>query len=120
MKKRIVTLDVIRTVAIVLVVTCHSIQQTIPLLGISGDGRQFINYSFVKQCVMTGMFILGRTGVPLFLILSGYLMIDRPFTEVGYLKHFLRHNLLSLLVCFEIWTGLYQIFIYLVFKVHIR
>ncbi|WP_421017334.1 acyltransferase [Furfurilactobacillus cerevisiae] len=119
LKKRIITLDVIRTVAIVLVVACHSIQQTIPFLGISGDGRQFVNYPFIKQFVMTAIFILGRTGVPLFLILSGYLMIDRPFTVASYLKHFLWHNLLSLLVCFEIWTGLYQIFIYLVFKVHI-
>ncbi|MCH4012692.1 MAG: acyltransferase [Furfurilactobacillus sp.] len=119
MKKRILTLDVIRSIAIVLVVACHSLQQTIPAFNIDGSSQQFVSYSIIKQILAVSVFILGRTGVPLFLILSGYLMIDRPYNNKSYLKHFLLHNLLPLLVCFEIWTVIYELFLKKVFDLHI-
>lgn len=49
--------------------------------------------------------IIGSTskvGVPLFLIISGYLMLDRDYT-VPKLKRFLMHNYLPLCVSFECW-----------------
>lgn len=52
--------------------------------------------------------IIGSTskvGVPLFLIISGYLMLDRDYTGPK-LKRFLMHNYLPMFVSFECWCAI--------------
>ena len=46
---------------------------------------------------------LSKIGVPLFLIITGYLMLDRDYSGPK-LKRFLQHNYLPLLVSFEAWA----------------
>ena len=46
---------------------------------------------------------LSKIGVPLFLIITGYLMLDRDYSGPK-LKRFLKHNYLPLLVSFESWA----------------
>lgn len=58
----------------------------------------------------TGLFSLGRLGVPLFLFLSGYLLLGREYkTEEDYFS-FLKTKWLPLFVCWEIWTVIYWVF----------
>lgn len=47
---------------------------------------------------------MSKVGVPLFLILSGYLMLDRDYTEPDRLKRFFVHNWLPMVVAFELWV----------------
>ncbi len=51
----------------------------------------------------------GTLGVPLFVLLSGYLMFDRPYEDPMYLKHYMSSNLLPLIVSFELWNVLWFI-----------
>ena len=55
-------------------------------------------------------FTLGRLGVPLFLFLSGYLLLDRSYTELSIHK-FGKKNWLGMLVTTEVWIILYDIFL---------
>ena len=84
-KQREYSLDVIRTVAIVTVVCEH----VSPAL-LSGTAGLIVN-------------VLGTIGVPLFVMLTGYLMLDRTY-DASYLRRFIRHNLLPLIGALEIWN----------------
>ncbi len=55
-------------------------------------------------------FTLGRMGVPLFLFLTGYLLLDRDY-DISRIYHFWRKNWLALLVTMEIWIILYNVFL---------
>lgn len=88
---RDVSLDLIRVAAIVLVVIAHS----------SHDGPLALR-------------TLGTLGVPLFVILTGYLMVDRDY-ETGYMAQYLKRNLLPLFVCYQVWNLLYFLLSHLTF-----
>ena len=98
-KERNASLDIIRCVAIGCVVVVHSywvVANDESLLGTIGVS-------------------LGSLGVPLFVMLTGYLMADRDY-QGDYLSKFLKNNLLPLFVCFELWNlihaGLSNIWIF--------
>lgn len=65
-KERIVTLDIVRIVAAVAVVMIHSCSRFIMLYG--NDTTEFIYGNFFN-CI-------SRPGVPLFVMISGALMLD--------------------------------------------
>jgi len=48
--------------------------------------------------------VLGTYGVPLFVLLTGYLMLHKDFEEKEYLNKFVKHNILPLLISFEFWN----------------
>lgn len=55
-------------------------------------------------------FTLGRSGVPIFLLLSGYLLLGKEYDDKEILW-FYKSNLFSLLLTWEIWTFLYNLFL---------
>ena len=61
------------------------------------------------KSVIVLLFSIGRVGVPLFLMLTGYLMLHRDFDKKGALKHFWIHNFLSLVITWQIWLLFYNI-----------
>ncbi|WEV74825.1 acyltransferase [Bifidobacterium sp. ESL0798] len=90
MKKRDVALDFIRFVAISLVVIVHAATITVP------DAHVSVFQTF------------GSFGVPLFVILTGYLMLDRQY-DAQYLQKFLKRNLLPMFVCLEVWNAIWYV-----------
>lgn len=90
MNKRLVALDVIRVTAILLVITIHS--------------ASFF-FSGSKLLVFNA---LGTIGVPLFVILSGYLMLDRDFNG-PYLNKFINRNLLPLAIAYILWVIIWYV-----------
>nr|WP_274608039.1 acyltransferase [Bifidobacterium simiiventris] len=84
-------MDIIRVLAICLVVICHVNNNTWPMVT-----RSFI-YS------------LGWMGVPVFVMLTGFLMVPRRYDGI-YLNKFLKRNLFPLFCAFEIWNLLYYMF----------
>lgn len=80
-------LDLIRSCAIIAVITLHIMPQREDL---------WIYRIFVES--------VSKVGVPLFLILTGYLMLDRDYATPGKIKRFLVHNWLPLVFAFEIWV----------------
>jgi len=99
-------LDILRAFAILCVVLCHCVEgvysfdvSSVQALG--GTHRVFV----------VSMYTLGRAfGVPLFLMLSGYLLLDRNY-DADSCATFWKKNWLRLLVCTEIWIVLYELFL---------
>lgn len=89
--QRSVAIDFLRVIAIVAVVCVHSL----PVPIISGGGWRIFASAAIGS--------LSKIGVPLFLIITGYLMLDRDYSGPK-LKRFLQHNYLPLLVSFEAWA----------------
>ena len=99
---RIEGLDLIRTVAILLVVFIHGMTP-------GSNKLEYINNlsDFLKIFHFT-WFSVGRLGVPLFFFLSGYLLLTKQYDREKT-KRFFRHNFLSLLLTWEIWILIYNI-----------
>lgn len=116
---RSVAIDFLRAIAILAVVSVHTLP--VPLLGASlANSGKIINGGGISlDSVLSATSlsdssstlisaIIGSTskvGVPLFLIISGYLMLDRDYTGPK-LKRFLMHNYLPMFVSFECWCAI--------------
>lgn len=86
-RARDASLDLVRVVAMVLVVVCHF-------------GPLVTPHHATVLSVATS---LGFLGVPLFVMLTGYLMLGRTYDDAT-LARFLKRNLLGMLIAFEIWN----------------
>lgn len=105
-KNRIIYLDIARTFAIIFVVLCHSVE-LIYKMNLQG----WISISLNARIFKTIVFTLGRIGVPLFLFLTGYLLLNRKYDNDADIKKFYKNNLLSLIVTTEVWILIYNIFL---------
>lgn len=102
---RISWLDYARTFAILCVIVVHSTESIYP---INADTMAML--PFVKKIIVISLFTFGRLGVPVFLFLTGYLLLDRPYDEKG-IQRFYRHNFVPLLLTTELWIIIYEAFI---------
>ena len=100
--ERLEGLDLIRTLAIILVIFIHCMTPGF-------DKLEFIDSlsGFTKVFHFT-WFSIGRIGVPLFLYLSGYLLLSRNYDE-DKTKRFYKHNFFTLLLTWQIWILIYNI-----------
>ena len=55
-------------------------------------------------------FTIGRLGVPFFLMISGYLLLDKEYNSKTIIK-FWKKNWLHLLLCTWIWFAIYELFL---------
>lgn len=97
MTKRKVYLDILRAVACCMVVGVHVSAQQISLLG-----TQSISFKF-----MNAMDCLCIIGVPLFVMISGALMLNP--SHDGSIKNLYRHHILHLLIAYIFWLLFYNI-----------
>lgn len=103
--ERVVNLDYLRVFAIISVVVCHATEMTYKL------NLEFISeLDNLNQISAFLLFTFGRLGVPIFLFLTGYLLLDRTYDDKSILK-FWKCNLFSLLITTEIWIVLYNVFL---------
>ncbi len=69
---------------------------------------------FVTQSTRTIIFsmtvqTIGRLGVPIFLFITGYLLLDRKYDYAGTIR-FWKRNLLGIFIPTEIWIAIYEVF----------
>ncbi len=95
---RNVAYDFIRAVAIMLVILCHATELCYPVAALQGVSE---NLTFSIG------FTLGRLGVPLFLFLTGALVLTKPFNDDPTIVRFYRRNYLTLLITVVCWAGIY-------------
>lgn len=94
--QRIQWIDMVRGIAILCVILCH-VTENIYQLNV--DSISLLD--FPSKIFVFSAFTCGRLGVPLFLFISGYLLLDRHYGMEGCCK-FWKKNLLSLLITVEI------------------
>jgi surface polysaccharide O-acyltransferase-like enzyme len=104
-KHRNPSLDLIRSIAIILVAEVHSINRiySFTLKGMNS----LSSYSFIFGNFMHS---LGQMGVPLFLMLTGYLLLPRDYDTVEDITSFWKKKLIPLVICYEIWVAVYELF----------
>ena len=107
---RIDWIDAARCFAIFCVVVNHAIESIYKF-----EVEDFIALSTVSQFFALASFTFGRLGVPLFLMISGYLLLDRDWNQESCFK-FWKNNWLRLFVCTEIWWVIYDVFITVYYK----
>ena len=105
-KKRIVSLDIARTFAIISVVFCHAIE-----LIYNMNLKGWADLSIKSKIFRTIGFTVGRLGVPIFLFLTGYLLLNRQYDNDEEVKKFYKNNLIPLILVTEIWVIIYNVFI---------
>ena len=109
--KRIQCLDIARTFAIMSVVLCHAVELIYPM-----NVKGWTSLGMASRLFRTCFFTIGRLGVPIFLFISGYLLLNKKIeNDEGCIK-FYKHNLIPLLVITYIWIVIYNIFISLFYS----
>lgn len=98
-------IDLVRCIAIGCVILVHTTES---VYGFYVDYMNTVGIS-TKLFAFT-LFTAGRLGVPLFIFISGYLLLDREYDDQKC-KKFWKNNLLNLVVSVEIWIIIYNIFL---------
>lgn len=98
--KREFWLDFIRSIAILAVILNHSVEFICNL----NTSEGFYDIPEKARTFSVALFLIGRiSGVPLFLFLSGYLLLNKQIIDDTKLLAFYKHNLLGILITSEIW-----------------
>ena len=101
-KPRILYLDAARCAAIFLIALNHAVNRT-------WDNYEQVQQEFAMigpaSTILKAMLtIASRYGVPLFLMITGALLLNRRFDTKEEVRSFYRHNWLSVFITGEIWT----------------
>lgn len=102
-KNRILWLDIARCLAILSVLLVHSAESGYSSLSL----EELAGLGAPSACFRVICFTAGRLGVPVFLAISGYLLLDRDYSTSEKIIRFYKTNLLPLLLTVEIWVLLY-------------
>lgn len=99
-------MDRARAFAILAVVLCHAVEFAFPFrLEMWNEGTR------LSWIVRLTLLSVGRLGVPLFLSLTGALLLNRDYTDEKEISRFYRQRFLRLLMCVECWVLLYAFFL---------
>jgi surface polysaccharide O-acyltransferase-like enzyme len=114
-KQRIINLDLVRTFAILFVILCHSVEIIYSRTKL--EWVYFINLFVYKnvegfsRLFMIIIYTIGKLGVPLFLFLTGTLILSKKFNTDKDILDFYKKNLLPLVIVYMVWTVFYYLFI---------
>lgn len=97
-QQRIYYLDILRTIAIISITLNHAVNRSFDVYINQMDEFQSIP---IGQTILKTLFCtFSRLGVPLFLMITGALLLPRDYTNDN---KFIKHNWLRLFVITEIW-----------------
>ena len=100
------SIDFIKFIAILLVIANHCVNSMYPI-GL-GEMEDWGTFSTLFGYTLA---TIGRAGVPLFIFCSGYLLLHRDYTTKEARTRFYKHNLFTIILCWEIWIVFYNLFL---------
>lgn len=100
----------IRVIAILSVVLLHC-AEVVYGKGKDWNSVNFVKLSHITRIVLITCYNIGRTfGPPFFMMISGYLLLDRDW-DSNKIKSFYKKNWIHLFICTIIWFLIYDIFL---------
>lgn len=102
-KNRIEWIDLVRAIAILTVLYIHA---TDGIYIISSDA--ILNHTLASRIFQFGSLFIGRIGVPFFLMITGYLLLDRNYDDMKT-KKFWSKNCKTLIIVTLIWAAIYAV-----------
>ena len=100
-KKRIYWLDVARVIAIISITLNHAVNRSYD--NYHDQMAEYLAIPFASTIFKTVITVFSRMGVPLFLMISGTLLLNKSITDEDGIRRFYLHNCLDLLITSEIW-----------------
>lgn len=94
-------LDIARTIAIISISLNHAVNRTYD--NYFGQMEEFLESSYLSSLLKSVVTVFSHLGVPLFLMISGALLLHKRMETADDVKRFYRHNLLELFITAEIW-----------------
>lgn len=98
---RLFYLDVSRVIAIAAVVSNHALSRSFAIW--NNTYEAYLNAGWARTLIKGIIYVCSRLGVPLFLMVTGALFLERNFEDKKVLNRFLKHNWLTLFKTTEIW-----------------
>ena len=102
-KTRIEWIDFVKAVAILTVLYIHATDGIYIIFS-----EAFLDYPFVSRMFHFSSLFIGRIGVPFFLMVTGYLLLDRSYDDQK-VRHFWENNCKNLIIITVIWSVIYTI-----------
>lgn len=100
-KDRVIWLDVARVFAIISISMNHAIYRTLSVdSNIALAGKEGLNLDAIIE---VALYLFSRMGVPVFLMITGALILNKKFETYEDVKKFYKHNYLGILITSEIW-----------------
>lgn len=100
-RQRLFWLDLSRTIAIISISFNHALSRSFAIY--SDTQSEFFTMPIVGSILKSILYIFSRIGVPLFLMISGSLLLKRSYDDKKTLNKFISHNWWELLRTTEIW-----------------
>lgn len=94
-------LDIARAIAIISISLNHAVNRTYD--NYFGQMEEFLELSWASSLLKAVTTMFSHLGVPLFLMISGALLLHKRMETADDVKRFYRHNLWELFVTTEIW-----------------
>lgn len=108
-KTRIEWIDLVRAIAILTVLFIHASDG---IYIISSD--MIIDYTLGSMIFNFVSIFIGRIGVPFFLMITGYLLLDRAYDDIKTQK-FWKNNCKNLIIITVLWAVIYSLFLQVIF-----
>jgi surface polysaccharide O-acyltransferase-like enzyme len=102
-KTRIQWIDLVRAIAILTVLYIHA---TDGIYIISSDA--IMNYTIYSRIFNFASLFIGRIGVPFFLMITGYLLLDRSY-DSERIRKFWKTSCRGLIIVTVIWAAIYVV-----------
>ena len=100
-RERIFYLDAARALAVLLIVLNHAVNRTWDNFDLVAE--EFAQIGAASTLLKAAVTVASHYGVPLFLMITGALILSRPFDTWEQMKRFFRRNWLPLFLSTEIW-----------------
>lgn len=101
---RKIYLDIARTIAIISISLNHAVNRSFP--NYAGQQADFNDCSLIISIIKGVTTVFSRIGVPLFLMITGVLILNKNFEDGNDIKKFYKNNYLGMLITTEIWYAI--------------